>query len=79
MRKAGWTVAEDAARNKEGVIRWTITPPTEKAGNSSLPSPPDPPAGMAGMAGVRSEPSTYETDDLDAYEAAYPELFGVEQ
>lgn len=30
LRTQGWTVEHDEGRNKDGVIRWTITPPAER-------------------------------------------------
>lgn len=42
MRKAGWVIRDDGACNKDGVLRWTITPPS--AGDGSYPCPPSPPS-----------------------------------
>lgn len=50
MRKAGWTVEDDGARNKAGVARWTVTRP-EMARDGSPPSPPSPPAQVGGREG----------------------------
>lgn len=45
MRKAGWTIHDDGSHNKNGVLRWTITPPSPANGPySSPPSPPSPPS-----------------------------------
>ena len=55
MRMRGWTVDNDNGRNKQNVLRWTITPPLdpegqkddqeEKVGKSPSPSSPPSPTG----------------------------------
>jgi hypothetical protein len=66
LRKAGWVVDDDGGANKNGVVRWTITPPSdpEMAGKDAPPPPPSPPsdrmAGQAGQAGHESRPSQDE-------------------
>src|SRR5205814_5415338 len=63
LRKAGWEVTDDGGANKDGTVRWTLTPPRrpEMAGNPSPPSPPPPraapAAGQAGQAGQEPGPS----------------------
>jgi len=40
LRAQGWQIDHDDARNKDGVIRWTIRPP-EKSGHDHPSNPPD--------------------------------------
>ena len=66
LRKAGWTVEDLGAGNKEKTIRWSVIPP-EKARISSPPYPltrqkPDS-AGVAGVAGNEYRQSQDEQDD----------------
>jgi hypothetical protein len=42
MRKAGWTIYDDGTCNKDGVLRWTITPPSTT--NGPFQRPPSPPS-----------------------------------
>jgi hypothetical protein len=41
LRQQGWAIDHDGGRSKDGVTRWTITPP-EMKGDEDPPSPPNP-------------------------------------
>jgi hypothetical protein len=49
LRQTGWTVNDDGGHNKDGVTRWTLTPPpAEQSGNPDPPDPPNPPSQVSG-------------------------------
>jgi hypothetical protein len=58
LRAQGWSVDNDGGANKDGVTRWTITPPPEMAGKSAPPNPPDPSPQVSGTksGGSRENP-----------------------
>ncbi|GGM34859.1 ATP-binding protein [Longimycelium tulufanense] len=44
MRKAGWDISDDGGANRDKVVRWTITPPTEaRESRNQPPQDPQPP------------------------------------
>lgn len=47
LRALGWHIGHDGGRTKDGITRWTITPPDESQ-ECSPPDPPDPPAQVNG-------------------------------
>ncbi|MGH3700646.1 MAG: bifunctional DNA primase/polymerase [Pseudonocardiaceae bacterium] len=56
MRKAGWTIHDDAGHNKDGVLRWTITPPSTRDGPYPPPRHPQDPPSAFDLASGHSEP-----------------------
>lgn len=47
LRQQGWAVSDDGGHTKDGVTRWTLTPPSaiplDQGGDYGPPGPPDPP------------------------------------
>jgi hypothetical protein len=78
LRSQGWNIEHDDGRNKDGIRRWTITPP-ERPGEPSPPSPPYPPThvsdhnlGSSDDTGSPADDGMFPAGGLDEKQAGQP-------
>lgn len=65
LRAQGWHVDHDGGHSKDGVTRWTIVPPPEKAQKTGPPAPPNPHAQVRGHISGGSDENSFPATDLD--------------